>query len=174
MYICKKCGEIFDEPDVMRFVEHHGEYDEPWAVDYCPECGSDEFEEAECCSNCGEYFAEEDVYGGMCENCVKDALTADLFFRWAVDGAKETKYSTFEDFMYTQIFGLDPSTCPTASSFQMREALKLAYDEFCDSRDDLDQVAWKYLKDTANVECFVEWFNEDCKKFLENGRREVR
>ena len=47
MWRCSFCGETFDEPDVYFYVELHGEFSEPWAVNVCPECGSEEIEEYE-------------------------------------------------------------------------------------------------------------------------------
>lgn len=44
-YVCDDCGAIFDEPEVVRWEENHGEgMIEPWATCVCPVCGSEEIE----------------------------------------------------------------------------------------------------------------------------------
>ncbi len=76
MYVCKECGEIFEEPE--HCVERHGFTDgmyEEW--DGCPECGGN-YTEAFCCDLCGEYIQGDyiETKNGtlICENCyeVKD------------------------------------------------------------------------------------------------------
>lgn len=47
MYRCNWCGATFEEPDLRRYTEWHGEFPEPWAVNVCPECGGEEIEECE-------------------------------------------------------------------------------------------------------------------------------
>ena len=45
-YICEDCGAIFDEPEVRRWTENHGNgIVEDWAMDICPVCGSEDYEE---------------------------------------------------------------------------------------------------------------------------------
>lgn len=61
MYICRECGEVFNEPAVQR--ETHdwldGSPSEEWAV--CPNCSSSDYSEAVQCGECGVYFSEEDT-----------------------------------------------------------------------------------------------------------------
>lgn len=56
MYICKECGEVFEDYAEQR--EIHDELDgapyESFAV--CPYCGESSFETADECDECGEFF----------------------------------------------------------------------------------------------------------------------
>lgn len=72
MYICKECGEVFNEPAV--------EYDDPspygvglpsghYTYSYCPKCNCDDIDEASVCVSCGEYFDGDTSVGGLCEWC---------------------------------------------------------------------------------------------------------
>lgn len=71
MFICLDCGELFEEPAVT--YENQGEFWgapawEAWGA--CPNCGSTEYDHAEQCERCGEYFAE--LEDGLCEFCHDD------------------------------------------------------------------------------------------------------
>ena len=164
-YKCTRCGETFDEPYFWVWKEHHGDgFYEDWAEARCPECYSDDIEEADtCCDCCGEHFTADELYSGYCEACVRDALEADRFFRWSGAGATETEYSSFEDFIFTEIFRISKHSLPKGSSFERREYLKDIY-RAVSKDDDFTDKAWQYLKDTANVEDFVEWLAVDERK----------
>ena len=55
MYCCKKCKEIFDEPDVYN--ESHGfDYPPYEKIEICPYCGNDDFTETIRCDGCDEYI----------------------------------------------------------------------------------------------------------------------
>ena len=68
MYICKHCGSTFKEPHIKALsirVPYGQAYDTDYEYEtFCPECGNDEYEEAEKCS-CGEYV----LSGEVCETC---------------------------------------------------------------------------------------------------------
>ena len=51
LYYCLSCEEYFEKPDIDHFVA------------YCPNCGSDDWTEAQMCRCCHEYFPD----------CVKEA-----------------------------------------------------------------------------------------------------
>ena len=78
MYICKSCGEHFDDPDVKKEytgVSSEG-YHEYFEVGHCPYCGSDDIEEAEKCRICGEWFYSDGKE--FCNNCLED-LSKELY-----------------------------------------------------------------------------------------------
>lgn len=69
MFICKHCGEVFEEPKIIGNDVDRGEV--------CPGCGMDEFDEAERCSECGEWISVDDIhgYGGgpyVCDDCLRE------------------------------------------------------------------------------------------------------
>lgn len=73
MYICVDCRAVFDEYDVSRWTEHVGEFWGDSAYEDrsgCPYCGGD-YVEAEMCEKCEEYFAEDELEYGLCEECRK-------------------------------------------------------------------------------------------------------
>lgn len=75
MYLCNNCGAVFSSTrhysscapgEMLPFAEWEG----------CPQCSSDDFDEAHCCSICGGYMTEgykavddDDTY--FCLECVK-------------------------------------------------------------------------------------------------------
>ena len=62
MYICLDCGSTFDEDEIVSGSQWDGEgVMGGWhsMEDYCPSCGSDNYEEAERCMYCDEYFGTE-------------------------------------------------------------------------------------------------------------------
>lgn len=72
MYICLKCGEVFDEPDIEKEypVPEFPEYEE-WTV--CPWCGGD-YEEAVKCLICDEWHKESECEDGVCKECIKNTM----------------------------------------------------------------------------------------------------
>lgn len=69
MFICRECGEVFEEP---KYWEEGYPYGEGYAYQTlccCPHCEDMAIEEAVVCKDCGEYFAPDDLYGGMCDEC---------------------------------------------------------------------------------------------------------
>lgn len=85
MYICNKCGKVFDEavvvrddpsPDGVSLVSGCYEYFE------CPHCGSGDIDEAVECVVCGDYFADDG--DDICQECFNkienelDALRAKM------------------------------------------------------------------------------------------------
>lgn len=64
MFKCTECGEVFCEPD--SWAESHGEI-----LGGCPNCGG-HFEEAYKCEICGEWYTEDELCEGVCDECVND------------------------------------------------------------------------------------------------------
>lgn len=40
-------------------------------TEFCPCCKSDDFDEAKECEVCGEFYAEDELIKGVCEECIK-------------------------------------------------------------------------------------------------------
>lgn len=64
MWICKECGEIFEEP-----CEGWVKAEDDYKNDSCPWCDSEDIEEAEECEECGEYVASSEIWQGICDKC---------------------------------------------------------------------------------------------------------
>lgn len=61
MYLCNRCQAAFDIPHVVK-----EDWGEPLLV--CPECTSDDIEEAGFCQ-CGNAVPIYDLVEGLCEEC---------------------------------------------------------------------------------------------------------
>jgi hypothetical protein len=68
MYICLHCGHEFDEIDRKHYDHGTGVWEE-----YCPNCGSEDFEEASECVECGAVKCADNLINGMCEDCINIA-----------------------------------------------------------------------------------------------------
>lgn len=72
MLKCTDCGNTFEEP--ITWQESRGEY---WGVPCsetvsgCPCCKGD-YEEAVVCKRCGEWFLEDELNDGLCEDCEEE------------------------------------------------------------------------------------------------------
>lgn len=77
MYICKSCGEKFENPITSHesMGEHFGRpvYEDIYR---CPYCQSENFEEAERCFVCGDYFLANHA-DDCCDEC-KEVLSNEL------------------------------------------------------------------------------------------------
>lgn len=72
MYICNECLETFVEPD--SYEERH-----PYGMTYasesfsiCPYCSSSDFDEAERCAHCDEWFPQGTLEDDVCTECHGD------------------------------------------------------------------------------------------------------
>lgn len=89
-YQCHECDRQFDKPDVIK--ETHGFKDgsyEEFGV--CPYCKGF-YEEVFQCKICGEYFTEDELTSGVCDDCIYQHDTdIELLYRLGnEEDAKET------------------------------------------------------------------------------------
>jgi hypothetical protein len=64
MFKCTECGYLFDEPDTWK--EPHGEI-----LGGCP-CCAGHFDEACQCELCGDWFTEDELTMGVCDECINE------------------------------------------------------------------------------------------------------
>ena len=69
MYVCNDCGHVFEHP-ANRYNMAVSVEDEDAQ---CPSCGSDDFDNAEQCEKCGEWFASKDMDYCLCKKCLGEA-----------------------------------------------------------------------------------------------------
>lgn len=69
MFICMHCGHEFEEPqkDYDRGTGHMDEC--------CPNCGSEDFEEAAECEICGTTHSVDALENGVCKDCLEKRAT---------------------------------------------------------------------------------------------------
>lgn len=66
MYKCLECGHIFDDGEEKKWTEGYGE-----ELIGCPIC-SGTFAEAKTCIICGSEYLDEELWNGVCHDCVND------------------------------------------------------------------------------------------------------
>ena len=72
-YKCDHCVREFEEPDII--TETHGMTDGSCEkIGVCPYCKG-YFEEMHKCEICGEYFTEDELSGGVCDECIYEHST---------------------------------------------------------------------------------------------------
>ena len=88
-YQCHECDRQFEEPDII--TEAHGLDTPPYEkIAVCPYCKG-YFEEMYQCKICGEYFTEDELTSGVCDECIYEHDTdIDLCYKLGeIDEAKE-------------------------------------------------------------------------------------
>lgn len=69
MYICLHCGHKF-----TNATNRYNRIVNRWEDDAeCPNCGSEDFEEAEECVECGALKGADNLIHGMCDDCINIA-----------------------------------------------------------------------------------------------------
>jgi len=89
MNICKKCGRVLQDSDLVL----HKDYEDGVCYDstVCCPCGSEDLVEAERCEECGEYFPADELYDGICKGCLKQEMTVDNALKCGEEGgARQT------------------------------------------------------------------------------------
>lgn len=71
MYKCKECGEAFSEPTYESEVVPYGSRFVGKEFSVCPYCAG-EYDEAEKCKECEEYFFDYELHNGICIDCLKE------------------------------------------------------------------------------------------------------
>ena len=72
MLKCVTCGEVFDTPETKSgYLCECGESSVYEDYGVCPNCESDDFEEARKCEICGEYMLADELFGDVCEDCIQ-------------------------------------------------------------------------------------------------------
>ena len=134
MLICKHCGSIFDEPQTSYTAG--GDTGEPWAV--CPNCHSDELDEAARCEACGEWLSTADMVDtGLCKVCYNDGLTLHTMEGFVVAaGLQDDFYLCYlADLYHEQILQVAQKWFDSLPSDEREGRLKdyaEAEDGFCD------------------------------------------
>ncbi len=148
MYICNRCGETTDE--VETYTEMHGAEGTSnyGAITFDEECHcGGNFVEAKQCNLCGELFDPDDMYDGICEDCLKKETTEEN----ALKMGEECKESVTINGFLKSVFDTE----------EIEQILKNAYNE-------LPQY---YKNIHTNTYCLedITAFAEQINKWRENG-----
>lgn len=106
---CCDCKSVFDENELKPVFEWvpYGDTSVEWQSGVeCPECGSEEIEDAATCEICGEDFGESEMCGNVCKVCAITGITADLFFEFA-EIWDEVAGSYLDDFFALKVLKIE-------------------------------------------------------------------
>ena len=107
---CLECGHIFEDGEEARWNEGRGEY---WGapcseeMSGCPLCNGD-YEETKPCEICGSEHLEDELYGGVCEECIDEyrndfKACYDISKKWQEENGSGTTYMPLPD-IFTVMF----------------------------------------------------------------------
>jgi hypothetical protein len=168
---------VFDCEDRTVVKESHG-FDDGFYETFscCPNCGGD-FEDAADCCECGETFAESELYDGWCEKCLRETINYDTFFEYC---------EANEDEQYLDIFVmceiLNCEYVPKFSSYEFHDLMVQVYKERVEQikRDKamfgktyaeiIDACIRFIMDDDGEIgrENFADWLN---KREADNGKK---
>ena len=86
-YKCLDCGHIFEDGEQAVWTENQGEcHGTPAFEEFsgCPFCKG-AYEETAGCKKCSGEFLEDELYHGLCEECLRDAVTYDDFLAYLTE-----------------------------------------------------------------------------------------
>lgn len=107
-YKCLECGHIFEDGEELRWVEPHGEY-----MTGCPICKC-AYDDAYQCDQCGSFHLSDELYHGLCLDCLKALATPHNIVDWC-----ET-----DKLLAEQFYGFFYSSLIADSSEQLRQLLR--------------------------------------------------
>lgn len=138
MFICEKCGEVFEEPKVIGNDVDRGEV--------CPGCGNEYFDEAYKCSVCGEWVSSEKIHGYnpyVCEDCIAEHKYDLPTLLKATENEKDEI-----DIPVLARYILTDNEIETLILKELERRLELATDKFMPCSIDFDTS--DFMKDYAN------------------------
>lgn len=152
-YKCLSCGHTFEEGQQSTWFEKHGLDKPPYEkISGCPICRGD-YEETTPCLICGCEQFDDDLNGGVCDNCI-DKYKNDVNMLFKI-GANDTDNVELNCFL--------------ASIFKKEDIENLLFRELLERE--------KYMKELLNYnyEKFVQsdkgWFAERLLEELEKEKK---
>ena len=171
MYRCCECGHLFEEGEQAVWYENQGECHGVTAMERfsgCPLCHGD-YEEVYQCKECGDWHTEDELYGGWCENCLRESITYDTFFEYC-EANKDEQY--LDTFVMCEI--LNCEYVPTISSYEFHDLMVRVYKDRveqinCDKAvfgktyaEIIDACIRFIMEDDGSMgrEIYAEWLNK--------------
>ena len=124
MYKCTECGNLFEEGEQAIWYENQGECHGVIAMERfsgCPVCGGD-YEEVHQCKKCGDWHSEDELYDGLCANCLRETINYDTFFEYC-EANKDWQY--LDIFMMSELLG--GMDCPRNISTEFHQLMIETY-----------------------------------------------
>lgn len=150
-YRCLNCGHIFKEGEEGYFYQES----DFWGVadrekiKCCPVCHIEDYEELESCKICGSEHFNEEINGGVCDECIeKYHHDLDMCFKVGSNDTEPIQINCFLAFI-----------------FEKNEIEKILLDALKDKQ--------KYLKEYVDKDC-ENFVNNDRSWFAENLIEEVK
>lgn len=157
-YKCCDCGHIFDDGEQRAVKEYHPEVDGTCYEEFfvCPVCGGG-YEETIHCGICGGEFTKDELYCGVCEDCLSEAITYDNVLQYLLD------YHLLGEFMFDTWF---KSSVPKIISEELEVTLQewflrlKANDLLCGTSELLDKCREFVEEDDFSKADFADWVLE--------------
>ena len=136
-FVCLHCGHEFSWNELKRTYDRGtGHYD-----DECPNCGSEDIEEADSCVECGAVKSKDSLINGICAGCIKEAAEdMRLAYQYGADRTSviELNGVLARAFTRVQIEAILENWLMTNGDFG-RECFQFATDDECDFADWLNE-----------------------------------
>ena len=153
-YKCLECGHIFDEGEERRWIEPHGEH-----MTGCPVCGC-AYDEACQCDRCGSFHLSDELYHGLCLDCLKELATPHNMADWCEP----------DTLLAEQFYGFYYDSLIADSSEQLRQLLRggllqrYAIDKL-NNRHDAADKCFEFINSSEVLKYdFAEWIKKGKKK----------
>lgn len=95
-YICIHCGHHFEEIDRKHYDRAAGVWEE-----YCPNCGSEDFEEAVHCIKCDEFVPEDNMVGSICKGCLEKRINDEEALAYGNDRKEAVELNGFLAYIFS-------------------------------------------------------------------------
>ena len=149
-FVCYDCGHIFEDGEQAHRNENRGEY---WGspcsedVSCCPLCGG-EYAESVPCDICGSEHLEEELSGGVCDECIdKYKYNIDMCHKIGSNDTDKVELNCF-----------------LASMFDKGEIEEILFEEL-KKKEDLEVDCEKFINYNRS------WFGERLLEELEKEKK---
>ena len=162
MYRCCECGNLFEEGEQAVWHENYGAEIGGEMFDGCPVCRGD-YEEVHQCKECGDWHADDELYEGWCEKCLRESISYETFFEYC-EANKDWQY--LDIFMMSELLG--GMNCPRNISTEFHQLMvetykrRVANAKLLGSRLDFLDKCIRFVMDddgSSGRESYAYWLN---------------
>ena len=97
MLICNYCGHVFEEWETKKSRLFGDYWTPPEEIWECPNCSSEDIDEAGCCDECGHWTNYYDMIDGLCPKCASES--ADELTQWIASRSLAQQNYLREEFL---------------------------------------------------------------------------